>query len=464
MYPGLGRRSRFCLKALFLILTLLPVLTSCSGFVAEPRRADFYIVGYLNERDLESQIAVSQIVERIPEINAALIKLFPGQLEAIKASGKVRYLFKPKEYHWLYPEVITGQSLTDFQWHLNFINVNALWQWGLGNNVTVSLLDTGIDATHQDLRGTILPGIDAATGAALPNDRDFSEGSVHGTHVAGIVGAHGEVVGVAPRAKILPVRIFNPNYVGDFKAAAALVAAHKAGASIFNLSFGGFEYSPVLQDAISFLVEKGDWVVAAAGNRGDSRPFYPAAMPGVVAVGALDGQGRMADFSNRGLWVDVFAPGVNIYSTVPGNRYAFLSGTSMAAPIVTGIAAALRERRPNLDPWGLAWLFKHYGVNTRFLLANLSNAPKGGCLRLQLTSSHGPVQNAWVRLLYADEHDSYSASSMSDLQGYVSFYAIPQGDARVSITADFGGATRIHYVPLTVYRNCSWVEKIELPF
>jgi len=122
------------------------------------------------------------------------------------------------------------------------------------------------------------------------------------------------------------------------------------GARVINLSLGGPGESPVLHEAVRYAVGRGAVVVAAAGNTGDHTPQYPAAYPEVVTVGATDPAGAVSDFSSWGSWVDVAAPGVRITSTYLGNAYAVWSGTSFAAPIVSGIAALIRAKYPTWTP------------------------------------------------------------------------------------------------------------------
>lgn len=247
------------------------------------------------------------------------------------------------------PEGLQPQGVSPYAWHLEAVRAEEAWGVSTGAGVQVAVLDTGVDATHPALRGRVLEGLDAATGLPLPPDADESLGEMHGTHVAGL--AVGEGVGVAPEALLRPVRVFSPNYVGDFRVAQAIVWAVDQGARVINLSFGGTAYSYLLHEAINYALERQVVVVAAAGNQGSVARFYPAGLPGVIAVGAADGQGRPAWFSNRGSWVGVWAPGVRIYSAVPGGGYSLLSGTSMASPIVSGIAALIKARNSFMEPF-----------------------------------------------------------------------------------------------------------------
>jgi type VII secretion-associated serine protease mycosin len=223
-------------------------------------------------------------------------------------------------------------------------------------DVVVAVLDTGVDLEHPDLRGNLVPGTTFWPEQGAPMDYHG-----HGTHVAGIIAARlGNTeggAGVAPGCKIMPVKVMGPKgpegkveYV-----AAGLVWAADHGAKVANLSLGDEGTSTLLRDAVAYALSKDVVVVAASGNFDPDKHTttntldYPAGYPGVMAVGATDSDDQLADFSFWGSWLDVVAPGVEIYSTVPGNAYRNEDGTSMASPFVAGVAALVRSRFPELN-------------------------------------------------------------------------------------------------------------------
>ncbi|EXX85028.1 alkaline serine protease [Paenibacillus darwinianus] len=240
------------------------------------------------------------------------------------------------------------------------------------NEVTVAVLDTGIDASHPDLAGAVVSGYDFAYNDAQPVDEHG-----HGTHVAGIIAAQAAGAsgysGVAPGVRIMPIQVLNAEGAGTTAMAASGIRyAIDRGADIINMSLGAAADSDILHELIREAVSKGIVVVAAAGNEsnhwiGDeagnifsppgvsyrlaSPTIYPAAYDEVISVGAYaqlaDKSYTLADFSNVGK-VDVMAPGVNIFSTYLGSRYAYMSGTSQATPFVTGLAALLKANAPSL--------------------------------------------------------------------------------------------------------------------
>ena len=214
-----------------------------------------------------------------------------------------------------------------------------------GDGVVVAVLDTGVSLSHTMLvTRLVLPSLDVISDDTIPDDEPAGLAWGHGTHVAGII-AH-----VAPRADILPVRVLDSNGLGStFLLAYAIDWAIGQGVDVINLSLGTDVDSRLLKDKVQEAVDAGIVVIAAAGNNDAESPRYPAAYEGVTAVTAVDDLSHKAIFANYGAWVDLSAPGVGITSTVIGplgQGYASWSGTSMAAPFVSGAAALMQQRYP----------------------------------------------------------------------------------------------------------------------
>lgn len=230
------------------------------------------------------------------------------------------------------------------QWSAQRTNAPAAWKLSTGSpNIVVAVLDTGVDATHPDLRGKLVPGWDFVNGDAEPAD-DHG----HGTAVAGIVGAASAnaegIVSFCWRCSIMPVKVLGADGSGTHEQVAAGIRwAVDRGARVLNLSLGGSDSSTTLAGAVAYARERGAMVVAAAGNAGLDAVSYPAAYPGVVAVAATDEADALYGWSNRGSAVAVAAPGTN-FTTLAGGGYGSFAGTSSATPVVAGIAAL-----------GLAW-------------------------------------------------------------------------------------------------------------
>ena len=244
------------------------------------------------------------------------------------------------------------------QWGLqsNKTTFGAAWARATGHGVVVAVLDTGVQASHPDLDGQVLPGrrfTNDGSGGVAMNPAYDDHG--HGTHVAGIIGATtGNATGIAagaPDVRILPVKVLRQSGSGSYSDVAAGIAwAANNGADVINLSLGGSSTSTAMLTAIKYARSKGAVVVAAAGNSGAGGSCsYPAAYSQTIAVAALTSKLKRATFSTTATYVDIAAPGQGVLSTVPGG-YASWSGTSMATPFVSAAAALLAEERPGCSP------------------------------------------------------------------------------------------------------------------
>ncbi len=213
--------------------------------------------------------------------------------------------------------------------------------------VNIAILDTGIDQSHPDLKAKILKVKN------FSSSRSSDDKYGHGTHVAGSAAAitnnSAGVAGTCPDCRLFNVKVLGDNGSGSFSGiAAGIIWAADNGANVINMSLGGTTGSNTLRDAVDYAWGKGVVVVAAAGNSSTDSLFYPASYTNVIAVAATDRNDAMASFSNFGAsWVDVAAPGLDIFSTAPdhsnriwgkGKSYGTISGTSMASPHVAGIA------------------------------------------------------------------------------------------------------------------------------
>jgi subtilisin family serine protease len=215
-----------------------------------------------------------------------------------------------------------------------------------GSNVTVAVIDSGIDVDHPELANAIAGRFDALGSKEGPH--------VHGTGIAGAIVAHAKLMGGAPSAKILAIRAFGAAASGaestSFVILKSLDYAASHGAQIVNMSFAGPQ-DPLLERGIAAAVTRGMVMVAASGNAGPkSPPLYPAANPNVIAVSATDAYDRLFPASNRGSHIAVAAPGVDIFLPAPDGKYQMTSGTSFSAAYISGLAALMMERNPQLRP------------------------------------------------------------------------------------------------------------------
>ncbi|MGE0026214.1 MAG: S8 family peptidase [Thermoleophilia bacterium] len=282
----------------------------------------------------------------------------------------------------VHPLDVPNDPLYGSQWALPKIGAPTGWDAATtGTPVTVAVIDTGIDTTHPDLSGRLWTNTGEIPGNNVDDDGDGlkddvhgwnfadddaqlyspADNETHGTHVAGTVAAQRDnalgVAGVADNARIMVLKFLKPDggYTSDAMQAIDYAVAH--GAKVINASWGGADYSQPLCDTIQLAGDAGVLFVAAAGNdsaNNDATGSWPANCPAssLISVAATTSTDALAGFSNYGAAnVDLGAPGDTIRSTMPGNSYGYKSGTSMAAPHVSGVAAVLLGEDPGLAPW-----------------------------------------------------------------------------------------------------------------
>ncbi|MFJ9541465.1 type VII secretion-associated serine protease mycosin [Streptomyces sp. NPDC101225] len=285
------------------------------------------------------------------------------------------------------PAVAHADGIRAQQWALDALHTRQAWRTTEGKGITVAVLDTGVEADHPDLAGNVLAAKDMIGFGAKRGDRAWAR---HGTAMAGIIAGHGHgpgdgdgVMGVAPEAKILPVRVILED--GDparTKArgtrgnalAEGIRWAADHGADVINLSLGDDSASahpePAEDEAVQYALEKGVAVVASAGNGGEKGDHvsYPAAYPGVIAATAVDRFGTRASFSTRRWYATVSAPGVDIVIADPDHKYYEGWGTSAASAFVSGAVALIKAAHPGLTPAQIKQLLED----------TARNAPSGG--------------------------------------------------------------------------------------
>lgn len=259
----------------------------------------------------------------------------------------------------------TGTPLTVAPWALARLDPPAVWRTAQGNGVTVAVIDSGVSATHPLLQGRVLAGRDFS---GLPQQQGQCDLAGHGTIIAGIIagrsGTGAPFSGVAPAARILPVRVLPDTRRTNDQAlplhiAEAIRWAVDNGANVINLSLDTLP-RPELAAAVEYALSKQVVLVAAAGNQQQQQrdqPAYPAGYPGVIAVAGIDEQGGHVGTSVSGNYVDVAAPGLNIVGPAPrGNGYLSEpeGGTSFAAAYVSGVVALVRSASPGLTPQQVA--------------------------------------------------------------------------------------------------------------
>jgi subtilisin len=312
-------------------------------------------------------------------------------------------------------------------WGADMVKAPSSWANGYtGKGVVVAVLDTGVDYNHQDLKNNIWTNSKEIGGNGIDDDGDgyvddvygwnFADNNNnttdtygHGTHVAGTIAGENNnfgVTGIAYDAKIMPVKVLGNDGSGTYSAIAQGIRyAVDRGANVINLSLGGDYPNSTLESAIEYADSKNVTVVMAAGNNGDPAPAYPAryANKHGIAVGAVDRNKNMASYSDRAgsdTISYVTAPGSSIYSTVPGDKYATYSGTSMASPHVAGVVGLMLSANPNL---------------TSAQIRQMITETAGNSLQTNSTSS---FSRSYTSEIYRDSNFSLSYPTQSNSLQY----------------------------------------------
>jgi subtilisin family serine protease len=245
------------------------------------------------------------------------------------------------------------------------LNAKAAWDQGFeGEGVTIAIFDDPADITHPDLADNwVGKAYDARaeaiyTGAAQWKKFAQNSSGFHGTYVSGTMVALKDgkgISGLAPKAKVLPVAIFNPHFIGEMQVAKAIRWATDQGARVHNHSWGGPSYAPqLLKEAFDYALSKGVTIVASAGNRANDQMAYPAGYPGVIASGAAAANRQRAEFSDYGRHLSTLAPGADVLLTRPtwqGGGHQTISGTSFSGPYTAAAAALVLGECPQATPY-----------------------------------------------------------------------------------------------------------------
>ncbi len=350
-------------RSLFRLITAIILFLSSVTFVqpaqAQSYSADSFIVGFQPETTLQERQAVLDAlnvvaVRWLPQANA--VQVAPRQTDGVFASSALDAVAPYLTY--IEQDVVVTGDLAPNDPAFNSPTqsygqqiVKAPRGWNFSRGITdtvIAILDTGITREHPEFAGRVLPGYDY-----INDDDDPADDHGHGTHVAGIAAAalnNGQgTAGICAQCSILPVKVLDSGNKGTWgTVAAGIYFAVDNGARVINLSLGATVSSRTLENAIQYAQDHDVLVVASAGNAGSSTPYYPAALPYVVAVGATNDQDERWPLSNTGEHIDLMAPGFRIYSTYNNMDYAFMSGTSMAAPFITGLVGLLASFNPEL--------------------------------------------------------------------------------------------------------------------
>ncbi|QWU18151.1 Subtilase family protein [Paenibacillus sophorae] len=264
-------------------------------------------------------------------------------------------------------------------WGVKAIRAPQAWSRSTGVHIKIGVIDTGADFLHPDLKASLASGVNLLHRGILPLDDNG-----HGTHIAGTLAAAGGtrgMMGVAPRSLIYPVKAFDHTgsaYVSDIVLGIDWCVQNRI--DLINMSFGMKTRSKALHDVVIKAYRAGIPIIASSGNDGKRGGDYPARYSETIAVGAIDNKRRVASFSNRGSYIDVYGPGENVPSCWPKEGYREMSGTSMATSHVTGAAALLLALCPGLTPRQLKLLLRRTSSPLRLRKGQRRAALGGGAV------------------------------------------------------------------------------------
>lgn len=295
------------------------------------------------------------VAEVIPGIDVHVVKIPQGKVDEKVRAYKSEVLVKFAEPDFVAEAFFTpNDTYFGNQWGMVKIQAPEAWDITQGSPTigVVAILDTGVDQDHEDIKGKLVANKN------FTSSRTVDDKYGHGTHVAGIAAANTNngkgVAGTGFSSSIMNVKVLGDNGSGFYSwISNGIIWAADSGAKVISLSLGGSSGSDTLKSAVDYAWGKGALLVAAAGNNGTDAPNYPAFYDNCIAVAATDSLDARASFSSYGSWVDIAAPGTSIFSTLPNHsnriglrNYGSLSGTSMATPHVSGVAALVFAAKP----------------------------------------------------------------------------------------------------------------------
>lgn len=388
-----------------LILALMAGLLGSAGLAAAPPEKIDVLIGFHEAPGRSEQALVrgvgGEIYREFTIVNAVATRMTARAVDALSRNPAVRYVELDGRLHAL------GQTVP---WGIDRVFGDEgypfpTWDTSTGDSIKVAVIDSGIDYNHQDLDANYVGGYDFVN-----EDNNPMDDNGHGTHVAGTIAAVDNligVVGVAPDAGLYALKVLGADGSGSYSdVIAALQWCVDNGIQVTNNSYGSSgDPGTTVKEAFDNSYDAGLLHVAAAGNSGNRRGvgnnvIYPAKYDSVIAVAASDDSDRRASFSSTGPAVELIAPGVNVLSTLPGNRYGWGSGTSMASPHVAGVAAlawAADSTLKNFDvrgilqqtaeDLGLPWNHQGYGLVRADLAVSAASGTEPPPAQYELTIS-----------------------------------------------------------------------------
>lgn len=336
-------KIRITLPLFIFMVLLIPVIDAKPVIIGFEGKIDQNTIKEYGIADYTQYSIIDAISADIPESISEKLKK-NSKIKYVEEDATVQIADKPSQ---------PPQPLQQITWGIERVNAPLAWNNSTGKNVKIAILDTGISNTHPDL--TVSGGINLI---GKSKNNKWSDDNGHGTHVAGIIAARNNsigVVGVAPAAQLYAVKVLNSygnGYISDI--IEGIDWAVQNNMDIVSMSLGTTTYSQALNDSTANAYNAGILLIAAAGNNGDGNLstddiLYPAKFDSVIAVSAIDYNNIAPIWSADGAKIELAAPGIDIYSTWLDGGYATKSGTSMAAPFVSGVAALIKSKNLSLN-------------------------------------------------------------------------------------------------------------------
>lgn len=331
------------MKKFFLYILLIisfTIISPLHSLAINNNKSD-YLITFNNKIDEKLIQKHEGIIEETYFETIANIKIPQNKIKELKKNPKIKSIE-------LNENVRAFEQKND--WGINFLNIPFIQKNHklTGKNISIAILDTGIDMNHEDLN--IRRSISFIEGT-----NGYDDESSHGTHISGIIGAKDNkigIIGVAPSSQIYSLKVLDAKENGKYSnIIQAIEWSIKNNIKIISMSFGGYQKSDALETAINKAHEKNIILISSSGNTGffdEDTITYPAKYKNVISVGAINSQKERWFASSQGNKIDIMAPGEKILSTSPKQKYEIKSGTSMAAAYVTGSISLLLEKKPTL--------------------------------------------------------------------------------------------------------------------
>ena len=325
-----------------------------SPVVATDHGATYELLKAFGDRAEASEVAVSNGLELLAVSDYGIARFATSDPDLHRTLLDMGFADNGTSRHAFGPPGSDKDPFLSDQYHIPLMSIDDAWSVTEGSaDVLIAIIDSGIDTDNPEFSGRISPlSHNARTGQTGLSYVEDTDG--HGTMVAGIIAANKNnregIAGILSEASILVIKASNEE--GTYDDADLITAIRYAadnGADVINMSLGGPYANPLTEDAIDYAYSKGSIVVAASGNDGDDGLIYPASFPQTISVGAVDDTKTIADYSNRNQMVDVVAPGSGIVTTYTGGQYMVGSGTSFAAPMISGVLGLMFSADPTLS-------------------------------------------------------------------------------------------------------------------